>query len=298
MGRSNREVARRLGISPLTVACWRSRFRVLGLDGIRNDAPRIAVRRSLSEVKIREILAKTVRDVPPSGGRWSSRSLARVAGVSHSTVLRLWHRHHVQPRQTRLRLLGVDPRYRPRAFEIRGVYVSPPGRAVVIVDSPREPSKEPNRGAGRDPRVRSPLPADLASSAVERAELVRLLSRLETDATSRSAARFDRVEFLAFLDTVAARRAQGERIHMITAPVEPGLRDKVRSWGLRRNIALAETAEDGPFDKTVARWFADHPSPKPADLGRSDLGPLRQAVEQWFEESRTHPRPFAWVSRH
>lgn len=194
-------------------------------------------------------------------------------------------------------MLGVDPRYRPRALEVRGVYVSPPGRAVVVADSPRRPATTADRVGRREPSGGYRVPTDLASSALGRAELVRLLGRLEVEATSRSSARFDRVEFLAFLDTVAVRRAQGERIHMITAPADPELRDKVRSWGLQRNIALAEPAQDGPFDKGVARWLADLRSAKSAEPGRIDLTPLRQAVDQWAADSRARPRPFAWVSR-
>ena len=40
-GRNNREIARAVGVNPITVRRWRSRFRLLGLEGIRRDAPRL-----------------------------------------------------------------------------------------------------------------------------------------------------------------------------------------------------------------------------------------------------------------
>ncbi|EQD30972.1 ISMsm2, transposase, partial [mine drainage metagenome] len=39
-GRTNQQIARRLSIHPGTVGRWRKRFRDLGLEGIRRQAPR------------------------------------------------------------------------------------------------------------------------------------------------------------------------------------------------------------------------------------------------------------------
>jgi transposase len=89
-GRSNREVARRLGVTAQTVGKWRRRFVALGLRGLR-DQPRPGAPRSISDALVEAVLAKTLHEQPPDAPRWSSRRLATALGISQRAVLRIWH---------------------------------------------------------------------------------------------------------------------------------------------------------------------------------------------------------------
>jgi len=70
-GRSNREVARRVGLTEQTVCKWRQRFVAERVHGLRD-------------------LAKTLHEPPPDAERWSSRRLASELGISQRAVLRIW----------------------------------------------------------------------------------------------------------------------------------------------------------------------------------------------------------------
>jgi len=89
-GRSNREVARRLGVTTQTVGKWRARFVALRLRGLR-DQPRPGAPRSISDALVERVLAKTLHERPPGAARWSSRRLATALGISQRAVLRIWH---------------------------------------------------------------------------------------------------------------------------------------------------------------------------------------------------------------
>ncbi len=89
-GRSNREVARRVGITEQTVCKWRQRFVNERLHGLL-DQPRSGAPRSISDELVEAVLAKTLHEPPPDAERWSSRRLASELGISQRAVLRIWH---------------------------------------------------------------------------------------------------------------------------------------------------------------------------------------------------------------
>ena len=88
-GRSNREVARRMGLSVQTVCKWRQRFVAGRVHGLF-DQPRSGAPRSISDDLVEAVLAKTLHEPPPGACRWSSRRLASELGISQRAVLRIW----------------------------------------------------------------------------------------------------------------------------------------------------------------------------------------------------------------
>jgi transposase len=89
-GRSNRAVARSVGVTTQTVSKWRGRFLAQRLRGLR-DQPRSGAPRSISDALVEAVLAKTLHERPPDAPRWSSRRLASALGISQRAVLRIWH---------------------------------------------------------------------------------------------------------------------------------------------------------------------------------------------------------------
>jgi transposase len=88
-GHSNRQVARRLGVTQQTVCKWRQRFIAERMHGLR-DQPRSGAPRSISDSLVEAVLAKTLHEPPPGTERWSSRRLASEIGISQRAVLRIW----------------------------------------------------------------------------------------------------------------------------------------------------------------------------------------------------------------
>jgi transposase len=87
--RSNRAVARSVGVTTQTVGKWRGRFLAQRLRGLR-DQPRCGAPRSISDALVEAVLAKTLHEHPPGAPRWSSRRLASALGISQRAVLRIW----------------------------------------------------------------------------------------------------------------------------------------------------------------------------------------------------------------
>ena len=293
-GMTNRQIAKELQVTPVTVALWKSRFALLGLDGISRDAPRVGSRRGLSDVTLRAIVSKTLQEAPPNGKSWSSRSLARAVGVSHSTVLRVWRAHRVHQYRTPIAALAHDPRFQPHAIAVAGVYLHRPNAAVVISDRIPEKSRtqkpEPRRlesGTRSSPREPPTSPG----------ELVQLLARLEDVPTGRSSARLARKEFLAFLASAANRGGPGAQHHLLVHQPDESIRSAVDKWGSPASeMRLVHSGSAGSLHEMVKDWLSERSKAPRTRVVLDEVADLRRAVDRWADRQSGGPRPFAWVS--
>jgi transposase len=95
-GRSNNDVAERLRCTPQTVAKWRRRFVEQRLDGLV-DRPRPGAPRQVDDGRIERVIALTLEQRPADATHWSTRSMAKAAGLTQSTVSRIWRAFGLQP---------------------------------------------------------------------------------------------------------------------------------------------------------------------------------------------------------
>lgn len=91
-GWTDSRIASELGISRRTVSLWRGRFAGGGPRALLVDAPGRGRKPGRDAAIVQKVLTLTSQ-APPSGSRWTVRSLARAAGVSHATVQRVWKEH-------------------------------------------------------------------------------------------------------------------------------------------------------------------------------------------------------------
>src|SRR5436305_450201 len=131
-GKQDREIARVFGVSRRTVSLWRHRFVEKRIPGILKDAPRPGRRRRISPEVIAEIIRKTTRETPTARTHWSTRSLAKVMGLSPSTIGRVWRRYGLKPHLSRTFKVSRDPKFLEKLNDIIALYVNPPEHALVF----------------------------------------------------------------------------------------------------------------------------------------------------------------------
>ncbi len=293
-GYTNRSIAHRLGINPITVARWRSRFLLLGVEGIRREAPRLGSPPRISAELVREILNRTLFDRPPHSSRWSTRSLARAVGVSHSTVRRVWKAHDVRSRRSRLATIAHDPRFQQKSVDVVGLYVNPPQRAVAFSLRDDEGTR-PGRWArqGRPPASRLAL-----KGKSWMADLLSTLDLLDSHEPKGSARRLVDPEFLSFLHSVQKRRHGREQIRLFAESAGGASPLPLTRW-LKRHpeFSAHESVGNAPLQRIVVEWFGDLSGRPPIENPPASLPGLRTAVERWVRETSDEPRPFAWTRK-
>ena len=114
------------------MARWRTRFLESGIAGIAKDAPRPGRTPAVSKQKVQQIIHKTTREKPSNATHWSRRTMAAAAGVSASTVGRIWRAHGLKPHRVKTFKLSNDPRFAEKLDDIVGLYLNPPEHALVL----------------------------------------------------------------------------------------------------------------------------------------------------------------------
>ena len=62
--------------------------------------------------------------------------MAKAAGISPSSVRRIWKGHGLQPHRVRAFKISNDPKFADKLKEVVGLYVDPPAHAVVSASEP------------------------------------------------------------------------------------------------------------------------------------------------------------------
>jgi transposase len=130
-GASFAAITMAVGCYPDYVSRWKQRFESQRLAGLRaryrGQPP--TVRTPALEARV---LAKT-RQTPPDGStHWTTRKLAKVLGISHMLVARVWRRAGLQPHRFERYMLSDDPQFEEKAADVIGLYLNPPRHAVVF----------------------------------------------------------------------------------------------------------------------------------------------------------------------
>jgi len=130
-GKTNTRVAQELRITKQTVGRWRMRFVADRLDGLL-DEPRPGAPRTVTDAQIEAVLTRTLESRPADATHWSTRSMAKAAGLSRSTINRIWRAFALQPHRTETFKLSKDPLFIEKVRDIVGLYLHPPDRALVL----------------------------------------------------------------------------------------------------------------------------------------------------------------------
>ena len=141
-GLKEADVAARLATSAPTVSTWSSRFEKAGLAGLQDKTGR-GRKPSIPAAKLERVVTE-VTQPPKNRTRWSVRSMGRHAGISPSSVQRVWSKNQLKPHVTKTFKLSTDPQFEEKFWDVVGLYLNPPVNALVLCCD----EKKPMPGAG------------------------------------------------------------------------------------------------------------------------------------------------------
>jgi transposase len=214
-GVSNTVIAERLGITRVTVTTWRGRFAAKRLDGLL-DEPRPGAPRTVSDEKVAEVITATLETLPTGRTHWSSRSMAKAAGLAPSTVQRIWQAFSLQPHRSETFKLSTDPLFIEKVRDIVGLYLNPPERALVLCVDEKSQIQALDRTQPLLPL--RPGQAERRTHDYKRHGTTSLFAALDVKAGTiigKCLPRHRALEFRRFLDTVEQNVPKDLAIHVV-----------------------------------------------------------------------------------
>ena len=298
-GKSTAATARALRTDRACVARWRARFAQHRLAGIQQDAPRSGRPPKLSEADLRAIVTQTTTTTPGGVRPWSTRTLARWAGVSPKSIHRIWQANGLSPHRGRpLRFRHVDAEFAGLAYVV-GRYLTPLDSALILAgDSetwqpcplPPAAAPGPNRGVGREPESpqrRTGVPARYGDLQVPTGHVIGFAPKLSRH-----------LDWLHFLERLAERIPAGLQVHIVADTAVAHQHPDVQDWvddhpAIRVHLVGREQflpARLARLLRTVSAIFGQ-PPPRPRQRGRT----LRSIVEA-FSPPSSQRTVSSWVA--
>jgi transposase len=295
-GRSNTAVAARLGVSRPTVTRWRARFLARRLDGL-GDEPRPGVPRTISDATVEEVIVRTLEETPEGATHWSKRELAKRAGISPTSVHRIWRAFGLQPWRTEEFKISPDPQLIGKIRDVAGLCLAPPDGAVVFAVDEKPQVQSLQRTAPVLPML--PGVPERRSHDYVRHGTIGLFAALNTatgKVTGMLSAQHRAAGFRDFLDEIDRQVEPGLAIHVICDSLPAHKAPTVQKWLLAHpRVQLHFTPTYSSWISQVERWLAELQRRCPDRGVFCSLDDLTAALEDWIETWNATARPFKWT---
>jgi transposase len=131
-GHGTNEIKRQTGKSKTCVWRWQERFMQRGFEGLLHDKTRRSRIPPLGTEVAARVVALTQTDPPAEATHWTATMMAKAAGISASSMQRIWRAHELQPHRIRRFKLSNDPNFVAKLHDVVGLYVNPPEHAIVL----------------------------------------------------------------------------------------------------------------------------------------------------------------------
>ena len=296
-GASESEVAKALGVSLTTVSLWSRRFEMEGLAGLK-DRPGRGRKPWLAQEKIRRVVTQVVQ--PPKGRKkWSTRSMAAAAGLSHQSVHRIWKANDLKPHLRRTFKISSDPQFEKKFWDVIGLYLNPPDKALVLCCDEKSQCQALER-------TQPGLPLGIGHIRTQTHDYKRhgtitlfaALNYLDGKILSRTEANHTHVEWLRFLKQIDQETPRNQQVHLIIDNYATHKHTKVKEWLERHpRFVLHFTPTGSSWMNLVERFFADITQDCVREGSFRSVKQLIEAIEEFLEVRNQQPKRYIWRAK-
>ena len=293
---TNAEIAELEGVSRPTVTKWRNRFAAKRLEGLL-DEPRPGRPRTITDEQVERVVITTLETKPKNATHWSTRSMAKEAGVTPDAVMRIWHAFGLQPHRQETWKLSTDPQFIEKVHDICGLYLNPPERAVVLCVDEKSQIQALDRTAPTLPML--PGTPERATHDYERNGTSSLYAALNVgsgEVISSLHQRHRAIEFLKFLKTIDATVPAHLDVHLVLDNASSHKTPKVRRWLAQHpRFVLHFTPTSSSWINLVERWFSELTTKLLRRGAHRSVRQLNSEIRRWIDSWNENPQPFVWT---
>jgi transposase len=295
-GIENNTISEMIGAGRVQVGKWRKRYVAGGLAALERDLPRGGRKPTVDAA---EIVRLTTQTKPEAATQWSTRTLGAVAGVSDSTVQRVWKARGLKPHRVQRFKVSRDPKFVEKLEDIVGLYMNPPEHAVVLC------CDEKSQIQALD-RTQPGLPLKKGRAATMTHDYKRngtttlfaALNTLDGSVISRCAPRHRHSEWLSFLRQVERETPKDKSLHLICDNYATHKHPKVQQWLAKHaRIHVHFTPTSASWLNMVERFFRDITVARIRNGVFRSVGELVDAIEHYVSVHNKHPKPFVWTAK-
>lgn len=296
-GLTNEQIAEQLGISRQKAGRWRQRYAEGGLACIEKDAPRPGRKPRISQGTIEQVIEWTTQTKPDNATHWSQQLMADKAGISMSSVGRIWRNYGLKPHKISLFKLSNDKHFAEKLEAIIGLYLSPPDNAIVFS------CDEKSQIQALD-RTQPGLPLKKGRAATMTHDYKRYgtttlfaaLNTLTGEVLGLCKKQHRHQEWLSFLRKIEKSTPKDKAVHIICDNYATHKHPKVKDWLERhKRFHVHFTPTSASWLNMVERFFRELTEKQLRRGVYTSVNELEASVLNFIEKHNQAPAPYIWT---
>src|SRR5215813_7513887 len=296
-GKSDKAIARQLGINRHTCRLWRERFVGSGLDSLWEIEPGRGRKVQLGLAQ--RIIEATLHTKPKGQTHWSTRELAKEQGVHPSTVARIWQEHELKPHRQKNFKLSRDGKFVQKLLDVVGIYLNPPQHAVVLCVDEKSQIQALDRTQPGLPLKKGrcgTMTHDYKRHGT--ATLFAALNAADGRVISMCDDRHRHQEWLQFLRVIDSIIPPDKQLHLIADNYATHKHRKVQRWLAKHpRFHVHFTPTSSSWLNMVERFFRDLTDKRIRRGVFRDVEELIMAIGDYIDQHNRSPKPFIWTAK-
>jgi transposase len=297
-GVANATIAASVSVSRATVANWRTRFSEDGLGKFGQVREGRGRKSSIPDTTIEKIVTLTKGSRPPGQTHWSTRTMAKAAGVSKSTVSLVWKELGLKPHRVDTFKVSNDPKFEEKLVDVVGLYLNPPENAIVLCADEKSSVQALDRTQASLPMIKGraqTMTHDYKRNGTT--TLFAALNVLTGMVIGQCLPQHRHQEFLKFLRTIDREVPKGLQIHLILDNYATHKHANVKKWlDKHPRFHLHFTPTSSSWLNQVERWFREI-TDKALRRGVFESVPdLIASIQDYIDAHNDDPKPYVWTA--
>jgi transposase len=297
-GKGTDEIADFLGIHKSTVSEYINRYNAFGIDSLLRDKTRKPGKEPVSQDIKNEICRLACNEKPKGESHWSSRTLAKRVGISHTAVNQILRELGLQPHRVARRNYSTDPDFEAKLKDVVGLYLNPPENAVIWCVDEKSQIQALERSQPVLPIIRN-VPERQSVDYIRHGTttLFAALDMLSGNVIGGCNATHNAEDYIRFLKKVDKASAKGKVLHIVadnlSAHKTKAVYEYLGSQGERFVMHFIPTHSS--WLNMVERWFAEITNKRIRRGSFESVAELTKAIKEYIKAWNKSGRTFAWT---
>jgi transposase len=293
-GQSQEEISQALQISRRTIMKWVNRYMEEGLQGLKDIPGR--GRKAWIPEEVNNMIITQATQPPPGKNRWTLRSMAEAMGVSNTHVLNVWRANDIKPHLTKTFKLSKDPRFEEKFWDVIGLYLDPPEKALVFCCDEKTQVQALER-------TQPGLPLSVGHIKTQTHDYYRhgtttlfaALNYLDGSIISSLHQKHTNEEWLKFLKQIDKETPEDVELHIIADNYATHKHENVKIWLEKHpRIHMHFTPTGSSWMNLVERFFGEITNEVIRNGSFSNLKALEHDIKQYLDNRNKNPKRYVW----
>jgi len=240
----------------------------------------------------------TVEQVPHEATHWSTRLMAKYAGITTWQVRQIWEAADLKPHRIQTFKISNDPQFAEKVIDVVGLYMNPPDNAIVLSVDEKTQIQALDRTQPMLP-LKPGLPERRTHDYVRNGttSLYAAFNILTGEVIGRVTERHRAKEFLEFMRQVERSTPKDLDLHVILDNSSTHKTEDVKKWLAKHpRIILHFTPTSASWLNAVEGWFAQLERRALYRGTFSSVKELKDEIQRFIKVHNVSlSKPFKWT---